>query len=143
MCDLSDSGMPGRWEQLWARRTGANEFVICAIPFFAYGLALGDRVTAASATGGFDQVIDSVVERARNAVLHIAFREDAEQWEVQEWQDELIEHVKRLKLPYEIHVLGYVAISCPEASPEYEEMQKVLHAFTLLEWSTFELAAPR
>lgn len=76
-------------------------------------------------------------------MLRIVFREDAAKWEVQERQDLLIEQATRLCLPYEIHVLGYVAISCPDASPEYEDMQKVLDAFALLEWSTFESAASR
>jgi hypothetical protein len=32
------------WEQLWARELGENIFEICCIPFFSYGLALGDIV---------------------------------------------------------------------------------------------------
>lgn len=32
------------WEQLWARELGENMFEICCIPFFYYGIALGDIV---------------------------------------------------------------------------------------------------
>lgn len=32
------------WEQLWARKLNSDRFEICCIPFFIYGLALGDIV---------------------------------------------------------------------------------------------------
>lgn len=34
-----------RWEQLWARKLGGGQFLICCVPFFTYGLALGDVVS--------------------------------------------------------------------------------------------------
>lgn len=34
-------------EQLWAKRLEENRFMVCCIPFFAYGLALGDEVLTA------------------------------------------------------------------------------------------------
>jgi hypothetical protein len=33
-----------QWEQLWARQIDESRFVLCCIPFFVYGLALGDEV---------------------------------------------------------------------------------------------------
>jgi hypothetical protein len=42
--DLSGTGMPGRLEQLWARQLAGDSFELCCIPFFTYGLALGDVV---------------------------------------------------------------------------------------------------
>ncbi len=39
----SDSSVP-RFEQLWSTRINNNQFMICCIPFFVYGLALGDEV---------------------------------------------------------------------------------------------------
>ncbi|MCK6407034.1 MAG: DUF4265 domain-containing protein [Rhodocyclaceae bacterium] len=42
--DLEPFGMPGKWEQLWARQTAESAFELCCIPFFTYGLALGDEV---------------------------------------------------------------------------------------------------
>ncbi len=141
MCDLGSSGMPGKWEQMWARRVGTGEFVVCSIPFVAYGLALGDRVSAASVPDGFEWVIGTVLERSGNAAFRVAFRADAEPWETQERHDELLEQVARLGLPYEVQSQHYVAISCPEDSPEHEELTKVLQAFTALEWSVFESAA--
>lgn len=67
--DLSTTGMVGRWEQLWAQQASDDEFVICCIPYFAYGLALGDKVrTAASASKKY--VETGVVARSG----HRAFR---------------------------------------------------------------------
>ena len=45
--DLKAHGMPGRGEQLWARRVGEHRFQICCVPFFSYGITLGDVVDAA------------------------------------------------------------------------------------------------
>ncbi|MFI7276150.1 DUF4265 domain-containing protein [Streptomyces sp. NPDC049879] len=142
MCDLGGSGLPGRWEQLWAKRTGTDEFVVCAIPLFADGIALGDHVTARPAHG-FDLVVDSVVRSAGNAVLRVYFREGAEVWETQDRQTELIRSVGELGLLSETGLLGHVAISCPWDSPQYGELEKLLHAYTLLEWSDYESGTRR
>ena len=37
--------MPGSFEQLWTRTDDQRQFEICCIPFFTYGIALGDVVT--------------------------------------------------------------------------------------------------
>jgi hypothetical protein len=34
-------------EKLWAEQVAADEFILCCIPFFTYGMALGDRVRTA------------------------------------------------------------------------------------------------
>lgn len=70
--DLADYGMSGRWEQLWARRLGETEFQLCCIPFFAYGLALGDRVTTA-ASRNKEHVVKSVVGRSGHLVYRVWF----------------------------------------------------------------------
>lgn len=67
--DLSRDGMPGRWEQLWAHQLGEYEFRLCCIPFFAYGLALGDRVVTSPANGK-RYVIQSVATKSG----HVAYR---------------------------------------------------------------------
>jgi hypothetical protein len=43
--DLTAHGMAGHFEQLWARTEDQQHFEICCIPFFTYGIALGDIVT--------------------------------------------------------------------------------------------------
>jgi hypothetical protein len=34
------------WEQLWAKKTSSNSFILCCIPFFAFNISLGDEVEA-------------------------------------------------------------------------------------------------
>jgi Domain of unknown function (DUF4265) len=71
--DLADHGMAGRYEQLWARRVGADHFELCCLPFFTYGYALGDTVGLRVATGPFDRVLGSVVRPSNRALLRVAF----------------------------------------------------------------------
>jgi hypothetical protein len=47
-----------RWEQLWARSVGSGRYQLCSIPFFAYGLTLGDIVTLDSDGAVQDVVLD-------------------------------------------------------------------------------------
>jgi hypothetical protein len=70
--DLARHGMTGRWEQLWARQITENEFRLCCIPFFTYGLALGDRVTT-KASGDKKYVIQSTVAASGHIAYQIWF----------------------------------------------------------------------
>jgi hypothetical protein len=49
---LAAADAPKRFEQLFARRLGDAEFEIDCIPFFLYGLALGDVVETVSSIDG-------------------------------------------------------------------------------------------
>lgn len=68
--DLSNAGMPGCWEQLWVKQIGPDEFVICCIPFFTYGIALGDHVRTAGVHGR-RYVISSVVQRSGHRIVRM------------------------------------------------------------------------
>src|SRR5690625_2025607 len=70
--DLSESGLSGRWEQLWSRQLSETEFQLCCIPFFTYGLALGDRVTTGPAKDK-KYVILSVTRKSGRLVYRICF----------------------------------------------------------------------
>lgn len=70
--DLAEHGMPGRWEQLWAKRLGETEFQLCCVPFFTYGLALDDRVTTAPSRGR-EHVVTSIVGRSDHLVYRVWF----------------------------------------------------------------------
>lgn len=70
--DLSNEEMPGRWEQLWAHRLGENEFRLCCVPFFAYGLALGDRVATAPRDDK-KYVIQSTIAESGHATYRVWF----------------------------------------------------------------------
>lgn len=74
-------------EQLWARQISDDTFEICCIPFFVYGLALGDVVQTAPA-GGRRYVVHKVVRPSGRFVFRVWFgdsfqprREIAEQLE--------------------------------------------------------------
>ena len=43
--DLTADGMPGHFEQMWTRTEDKQRFELCCIPFFTYGLSLGDVIT--------------------------------------------------------------------------------------------------
>lgn len=68
--DLTNSGMVGRWEQLWAQQVGSDAFEICCIPFFTYGLALGD-VVRTSPSDGRRYVVAEVEKRSGRRVLRL------------------------------------------------------------------------
>ena len=71
--DLSSHGLPGRFEQLWARKIGPTTFELCCVPFFAYGLALGDKVESNA-----DFTIQKIVEKDGHKALRVAVAIDEE-----------------------------------------------------------------
>jgi len=68
--ELADYDMPGRWEQLWARQTADGEFELCCLPYFTYGLALGDIVRTRS-TDAVKHVIAQVQKRSGRRLLRL------------------------------------------------------------------------
>lgn len=68
--DLSAVNLPDRWEQLWARQLGEAEFELCCVPYFTYGLALGDIVRT-SPSRGKRYVIAQVQARSGRRVLRV------------------------------------------------------------------------
>lgn len=43
--DLTNAGLPGYYEQVWTRTDDKQRHELCCIPFFTYGLSLGDIFT--------------------------------------------------------------------------------------------------
>jgi hypothetical protein len=43
--DLTADGLPGHYEQMWTRTDDRQRHELCCIPFFTYGLSLGDVIT--------------------------------------------------------------------------------------------------
>ncbi|WP_405824383.1 DUF4265 domain-containing protein [Streptomyces sp. NBC_00838] len=136
MCDLTDAGMPGRWEQLWAKRLSDGQFVLCCIPFFTSAIALGDTFATIS-SNGFERVISEVVERSGNCVIHVKFREEETDAERLERLEFLFEEVARLKIDQETLQPDYVAVSCPFDTAEYTELMDILNALRTLEFAHF------
>jgi len=58
------------WEQMWAKKTGEKTFILCCIPFFTYGLNLGDEVACDS-----NHQIQRVLSGSGNLTYRIWFKD--------------------------------------------------------------------
>lgn len=57
-----------RWEQLWGQKVDSNRFVVCCIPFFFNGCALGDEIELHE-NGNFK----SVLQKSDQATIRVWF----------------------------------------------------------------------
>jgi hypothetical protein len=103
--DLADHGLAGRMEQLWARKIDNNTFEICCIPFFTYGIALGDMVETDS--GYF---IRRVTEKGGHRTLRGAV---ANKGKVDDLHESIHRYLDRIGLMYEWYAPGYFAVDLP------------------------------
>lgn len=72
--DLTPYGFDaGTYEQLWVRTDDESSFEVCCIPFFTYGIALGDVIHLEGGVG-----VPSVVRRSGRRVIRVAFNDRAE-----------------------------------------------------------------
>lgn len=60
----------GTFEQLWVRTDEESLFEVCCIPFFTYGIALGDLIRLEGEVG-----VPSVVRRSGRRVIRVAFKD--------------------------------------------------------------------
>ncbi|MEW1778717.1 DUF4265 domain-containing protein [Streptomyces sp. NPDC086777] len=71
MVDLAPFDLPGMLEQLWLREVNEEgAYEVCCIPFYAYGVALGDVIEK-----GESGSMDRVIEKSGRRVLRILFSE--------------------------------------------------------------------
>jgi hypothetical protein len=105
VADLSSHGMPGRFEQFWTRRVSDTVFEISCIPFFSYGIALGDKVEVNEGC-----VIQKVVERGGHKTLRVAV---ANKKNLDHLHEVLHEWVEKTGLLYEWYASGYLAVDVP------------------------------
>lgn len=102
--DLSENGMTGRSEQLWAKQTGPTRFVLQSLPFFAYGLHFGDEIETD------DQfTFVRVVRASGRQLLRVAASRDHAEI-VHSGLHPLLEH---LGMRHEWHRVGYVSVDLP------------------------------
>ena len=129
--DLSAAGMPGRWEQLWARQLSESEFELCCIPFFSYGLALGDKVRTAP-SGGRTYVVADVDARSGRRVLRLWLKEATRQG-----RELVLQHLESYSVLCEWSSENLLAIDVMPARPS-EELDTLLSAVStcgvLVEW---------
>ena len=72
--ELPAADRPKRFEQLWTRQLGDDEFEVCCIPFFLYDVALGD-VVSTSPRDGRRYVVERVVRQSGHYVFRVWFGE--------------------------------------------------------------------
>jgi len=123
VADLSDHGMQGRLEQLWARQLGEAEFMICCIPFFTYGIALGDRVLT-SPREERRYIIEDVRERSGRCVSRLWLKNVGEAGQV-EIKDFINEH----HLLSEKYSKNLLALDVPEDPEVTERVRSFLQQF--------------
>jgi hypothetical protein len=109
--DLTDHGMPGRFEQLWARALGDGRFELCCLPFFTYGYALGDLVQERPGVGPFEGVLGPVVRPSGRAVLRLSVVRQAER------HDDVHAALVASDRPHEWSGSTLVAVDIEEAVP--------------------------
>jgi hypothetical protein len=110
--DLADHGMAGRMEQLWARKIDDKTFEICCIPFFTYGVALGDTVET---DGGY--FVRKVVRKGGHRTLRGAV---ANKDKANELHESIHGQLDRAGLVYEWYAPGYFAVDLPSPCKEGE-----------------------
>jgi hypothetical protein len=70
LVDLTEHGLPDRYEQLWVKKLESDLYQVCCIPFFLYGLALGDVVRAEKHRG--HSVITELARRNGRSTIRVA-----------------------------------------------------------------------
>ncbi len=134
---LKDPDVPKewKWEQIWARQIEINLFEICCIPFFYYGLALGDWVN----TKPLDErkyVIKDIVEKQGHTTYRAWFHSKAD------WSS-TIDEIQSLGCSVEARweKSGLIAIDAPTsgARMELERFLRNLETAWDLEWETGEV----
>ena len=107
--DLADHGLPGTHEQLWGRRVGDDTFEICCIPFFTYGISLGDIVKAGR-RGDRPWVVSEVIERRGHGTVRLAF---ANPQQADALHEQIHASLAKWPWPHEWRGSGYVALDVP------------------------------
>jgi Domain of unknown function (DUF4265) len=66
--DISEDSRHREWEQIWAKKLGEHTFELCCVPFFTYGMALGDVVETNGA-----YVIQRIIKQSGQRTVRIWF----------------------------------------------------------------------
>jgi hypothetical protein len=102
--DLEPHGLAGAREQLWVKQVDERRFVMRSLPFFTYGIALGDEVSTDETL-----TITGVLRRSAHRLLRVAVEGDGADHFHQEFHPLLDEE----RLVHEWRGVGYVAIDTP------------------------------
>ncbi|MBX3293414.1 MAG: DUF4265 domain-containing protein [Acidobacteria bacterium] len=108
--DDSEVGDLVEWEQIWAQQIAQDRFEICCIPFFAYDLALGDKVVTRPFNSK-EYVIDSIIQKSGHRTYRLTFFRN-DKW------NETIEDIMSLGCLVESRWARSKMISIDAATPE-------------------------
>ncbi|MFJ9710833.1 DUF4265 domain-containing protein [Streptomyces sp. NPDC101234] len=130
MVNLAPFDLEGMLEQLWLRELNEGDsYEVCCIPFYAYGLALGDVV-------GKTDVVDRLIRNSGRRVLRVLFAEPRPR---EDSRSALQEAVESAGLLSEWNGDRHVAIDVPEISvmqPIFDSVQGEIQDRTAFwEWS--------
>lgn len=130
--DLTTDGQPGCFEQMWTRTDDQQQFELCCIPFFTYGLSLGD-VISVDASRAY-----TVVSKNGHQTIRIAIQDEAF---AHEHHEDFHGALVRLGMLIEFrgHANGYCAVDISDqtqADALIEMLQPLVTAGTLVwEWA--------
>jgi Domain of unknown function (DUF4265) len=123
VADLGAHGMQGRLEQMWAKQLGETEFILCCIPFFTYGMALGDRVFTSSREDR-RYIIEEVRGRSGRRVSRLWLKDVDEAGRV-----EVKAYISEQRLLSEWYSINLLALDIPEVPEVAEEIRSFLQQF--------------
>lgn len=104
-------------ESLWARRIGANEYELDNVPFFARGVAAGDRIEAIGTEG--PPVFRRVLRRSGHSTVRVVFHEAGK-------VDEILDACVACGCQWEqSHVPSLYAIDVPPDAPLREILDRL------------------
>ena len=98
-----------RWEGLLARRLGADRAQICSVPFWLYGLNLGDEAALIASEEGA-AVITGVKRDAGNYTFRVIFENAIA--DDQRWREVMID-LEHFGCWFDVRSPSYVALSAP------------------------------
>ncbi|MFI2378775.1 DUF4265 domain-containing protein [Streptomyces sp. NPDC018964] len=132
MADLARFDLDGMLEQLWLRELAEGAgYEVCCIPFYVYGLALGDVVGKSEA-----DTIDRLISKSGRRVLRVLFTEPRPAGDS---RAALRSAVDSADLLSEWNGDRHVAIDVPDvpaAQPVFDSVQEEIQQGTAFwEWS--------
>ena len=101
--DLSEHGLDGQTEMLWATAAHEHDYVVACIPFFAYGIQFGDLIEVDPASNKLVRVL----QQSGLRTMRVAFVNEAVE---RDMHDSCREHLSQTPLPHEWCDSGYVSI---------------------------------
>jgi hypothetical protein len=135
---LATDGLPGQYEQMWTRTEDEQHHELCCIPFFPYGLSLGDVLTLTGEDGAY-----RVESKSGHRTIRVAVRDETY---AHEQHEDLHRGLGRIGVLAEFrgHANGYCAIDIadePQADAVIAMLSPLAETGVLL-WEWADPVAP-